>query len=171
MGYETICRSRSGKDVSLIFNAKSLRDAAGSIRGTQGTAFDITDRKKSEEKAGVDHRRMMSLLRISKSKTISQKELLDLALEEAVALSESKLGFFCYYNEGKQEFTLPCPGRRPFMKERSLADPRKDLSTGEDRPLGRGGTAARARYHQRFLYAPSAQAESAPKGMSCCTAL
>jgi two-component system NtrC family sensor kinase len=124
MGYETTCRSRSGRDVCLIFNAKSLRDAAGPIIGTQGTAFDITEHKKTEEKASVDHRRMVSLLRISKSKTASQKELLDLALDEAVALSESELGYIYYYHEGKQEFTLHS-WSNAVMKECSIADPPK----------------------------------------------
>ncbi len=48
--YETTFISKSGEKVQLVFKAKSLIDSTGQIVGTQGTAFDITERKKAEEK-------------------------------------------------------------------------------------------------------------------------
>ena len=47
-GYETVHIGKDGRKVSLVFNAKSIRDSKGVITGTRGTAYDITDRKKIE---------------------------------------------------------------------------------------------------------------------------
>jgi PAS domain S-box-containing protein len=46
--YETTYLSKSGADVDLLFNAMTLLDAAGNLVGTQGTAYDITERKRAE---------------------------------------------------------------------------------------------------------------------------
>ena len=46
--YETIHKSRDGHDIHLVFNAKFVRDNAGKITGTRGTAYDITERKRIE---------------------------------------------------------------------------------------------------------------------------
>ena len=48
-GHETVYLSKSGEEVHLVFNAIPLRDAHGNIVGTQGTAHDVTDRKRAEE--------------------------------------------------------------------------------------------------------------------------
>ncbi|MEE9523763.1 MAG: ATP-binding protein, partial [Thermodesulfovibrionales bacterium] len=49
VGYETIHTDRSGNDIHLVFNAMPRHDPEGTIIGAQGTAFDITYRKKIEE--------------------------------------------------------------------------------------------------------------------------
>jgi len=48
-GYETILRSKDGKELHLVFNAKLVRGENGNIEGARGTAFNITDRKLAEE--------------------------------------------------------------------------------------------------------------------------
>ncbi len=48
-GYETTHIAKSGETVHLVFNAIPLTDPSGNIIGTQGTAYDITSRKKMEE--------------------------------------------------------------------------------------------------------------------------
>jgi two-component system cell cycle sensor histidine kinase/response regulator CckA len=49
--YETVHRRTDGKPVRLSFNAMVLRNEAGVVLGATGTAQDITERKKAEEKA------------------------------------------------------------------------------------------------------------------------
>lgn len=56
-GYETTLISRTGKIVHLSFNIISLRDPEGSLLGFQGTAYEISDRKKMEE----EHLRVQKL--------------------------------------------------------------------------------------------------------------
>ena len=48
-GYETVYVSKSGEHRTLLFNARTLRDADGNAIGTQGTAHDITERKRAEK--------------------------------------------------------------------------------------------------------------------------
>ncbi|HEY5625779.1 MAG TPA: diguanylate cyclase [Dehalococcoidia bacterium] len=48
IGYETTHTSKSGNDIHLVFNAIPLLENGTQI-GTQGTAHDVTERKKAEE--------------------------------------------------------------------------------------------------------------------------
>ncbi len=47
-GYESIHIRKNGTVAYLIFNAKNVTNEQGSIIGTRGTAYDITDRKRVE---------------------------------------------------------------------------------------------------------------------------
>lgn len=48
-GYETTHVSRSGNEIHLVFNAIPLLESDGQQIGTQGTAHDVTERKRAEE--------------------------------------------------------------------------------------------------------------------------
>ncbi len=48
-GYETVHRRKDGTPVHLVFNATPFQDEAGRIVGTQGTAHDVTERRRLEE--------------------------------------------------------------------------------------------------------------------------
>lgn len=48
-GYETTHVSRSGNEIHLVFNAIPLLEGDGRQIGTQGTAHDVTERKRAEE--------------------------------------------------------------------------------------------------------------------------
>jgi PAS domain S-box-containing protein len=60
-GYETTHLSKSGEVIHLVFNAIPVYDASGSIVGTQGTAYDITERKRMEEALGGSEERYQTL--------------------------------------------------------------------------------------------------------------
>ncbi|MBI4683088.1 MAG: sensor domain-containing diguanylate cyclase [Nitrospirae bacterium] len=49
IGHETTYFSKSGDEINLAINMIPLYDSAGVIVGTQGTAFDITERKRADE--------------------------------------------------------------------------------------------------------------------------
>ena len=55
--YETTLISRTGKTVHLSFNTTALRDPEGSLAGFQGTAYNISERKKIED----EHLRIQKL--------------------------------------------------------------------------------------------------------------
>jgi PAS domain S-box-containing protein len=61
MGYESMHRSKDGRDIHLVFNAKYIRDAEGTVVGTRGTAYDITERKKIELELRKSEERLSSL--------------------------------------------------------------------------------------------------------------
>jgi two-component system, sensor histidine kinase and response regulator len=66
----------------------------------------ITERKQSEEALILDEARLESLLKISQHKAKDVQGLLDFALEEAICLTGSKIGYIYFYDELTQEFTL-----------------------------------------------------------------
>ncbi len=47
-GYETVHLSKTGEDIYLVFNAKSIVGKTGTVMGTRGTAYDVSARKKIE---------------------------------------------------------------------------------------------------------------------------
>ncbi len=49
IGHETTYYSKKGDEVYLAINMIPLYDSSGAIAGTQGTAFDITERKHADE--------------------------------------------------------------------------------------------------------------------------
>ena len=79
-------------------------------------------RNRAEEEALIDEARLRSVLKISQLKTASIRELLDSALHEAIALSESKLGYIYYYSEDRCEFTLHAWSKE-VMKECTIPNP------------------------------------------------
>ena len=65
---------------------------------------DITDRKKIEDANIREDKRLRSLLKITQQKTETIQEFLDYALEEAIAITESRIGFLLHYSEQKRQF-------------------------------------------------------------------
>ena len=68
--------------------------------------LDITDRKRAEAEVKLNEARLASLLRISQYPSTSIQELLDYALDEAIALTGSQIGYIYFYDETTQQFTL-----------------------------------------------------------------
>lgn len=83
-----------------------VRNSDGNIYRIIGISEDITEKLKAEEAVKMEERRLRSLVYISQMKTSSLQELIDYALEEAVAFSGSRMGYIFFYNEETQEFTL-----------------------------------------------------------------
>lgn len=70
----------------------------------------------------LNNERLESLLRIVNFEKDGIQELLDFALHEAVALTQSKIGYIYYYNEEKKQFTLNS-WSKGVMKECAVIDP------------------------------------------------
>jgi len=83
-----------------------IRDIKGNPLYFISHVQDITARKLAEEYLKLNEARLESLLRISQYKTDNTKDLLDYALDEALRLTRSKIGYIYYYNDEKREFTL-----------------------------------------------------------------
>jgi len=67
---------------------------------------DLVEYRNNEKLADLTKTRLESLLRIAQFKTESVQELLDYALEEAIGLTGSKIGYIYYYDSVLREFTL-----------------------------------------------------------------
>jgi signal transduction histidine kinase/PAS domain-containing protein len=76
-------------------------------KGRFATVFeDITQRKQAEDEARRSETRLRSLLSILQYKARTIPEFLDYALDEAIKLTASKIGYIYHYHEDRNEFVL-----------------------------------------------------------------
>lgn len=91
----------------VLFNASVYRDAAGNVIGVFAAARDITELKRAEERLKKELDGRNALLEfVEKAPLLSGKELYDFALDLAVHLTGSKIGFFHIISEDQKEITL-----------------------------------------------------------------
>ncbi len=67
---------------------------------------DITDRVQAEAQVRLNEARLQSLINLSQNNIASIQQLLERALNEAVRLMGSQIGYLCLYDEDDQTFTL-----------------------------------------------------------------
>ena len=149
----------SRKDGSLYWEQAVIApvmNAKGDITNFIAVKEDITERKKIEAQLAFDELRLESLLRISQHKAASTKELLDFALEEAIRLTGSKIGYLFQYDDEQELLTLTSWSKEAMRQcqTRRQAD---RLRAEEHRPVGRADPAAKADHRQRLPGAPSAE--------------
>ncbi|MCL5035183.1 MAG: GAF domain-containing protein [Bacteroidetes bacterium] len=113
------------KDSSLYAEEMTItpvRNERGEITHFIAIKQDITERKQVEEITKLEEARLRSVLKISQHPSAPMRELLDLALDEAIALSGSKFGYLYYYDEDTKEFTLHS-WSKDVMKECTIREP------------------------------------------------
>ena len=125
MDYALEIRRRDGHVTPVLYNATVYRDDAGKVLGVFAAARDITERKRAEEIAKLDDARNACILKISQYPAASLRELLDFALDEAIALSGSKFGYLYFYREDTQDFILHAWSKE-VMAECTIANPQTD---------------------------------------------
>ncbi len=92
----------------------------GRLLGGIGIFEDITERKKAEEALKLDELRLQALLELSQMVNTSLKEIADFAQEEAVRLTQSKLGYIAFLNQSLEVpglgSTYPTQSRLGYME-------------------------------------------------------
>lgn len=99
------------KDGSIILTENTISfiyNAAGEPIGIMGISRDISERKKAEIELKKNESRLKALVGILQHKKTDTQEFLDIALEEAIKLTESKIGYIYFYNEDQKQFILNC---------------------------------------------------------------
>jgi PAS domain S-box-containing protein len=112
------------KDGTVIICQRTVvarRDEAGRIVSLQGIIRDITERKNAEEATLRSEARLRSLVSILQHEADTVQDFVDYALNEAIALTESKIGYIYFYDEERREFTLNT-WSRDVMKECSIRE-------------------------------------------------
>ncbi|NJO69642.1 MAG: GAF domain-containing protein, partial [Bacteroidetes bacterium] len=106
-GYECkIKRYNDGQERWICIKGDLKCDAYGNPLSYIGTIQDITERKKTEHEILLHNERFQSLLRIANYKTDNLQDLLDFSLQEAIQLTESRIGYIYFYDEKNKIFKL-----------------------------------------------------------------
>lgn len=82
----------------------------------------VTEMKIAEIKEHKNELRLRSLLNILQYRGGSKQEFLDYALDEAIKLTESKLGYIYFYDEDRRQFILNS-WSKDVMKQCAVANP------------------------------------------------
>ena len=101
---ERVLLAANGKSVPILKSVRRIQ-----WRGQEKLLecfVDISERKQAEEEIRRNEERLKSLLSIYQYETEEIQEFLDFALDEAIRLTGSKLGYIYYYIEKTQEFIL-----------------------------------------------------------------
>ena len=120
MTFESVHVRKDGSAMPVEIHARiiDLEDR----RLILSVARDITERKRAEAEVKLNEARLASLLRISQLPPTSIQDLLDYALDEAIALTGSQIGYLHFYDETTQQFTLNA-WSRDVMPAGSVVDP------------------------------------------------
>jgi PAS domain S-box-containing protein len=124
-----VIRHSTGEIRFVLEKCEHIRDSSGKIIRSLGMVQDITERKqyeiviqKKSEEIELNNQRLESLLKISQYQTGSIQELLDFALNEAIILNNSKIGYIYFYNETNKQFILNT-WSKDVMKECTVMNP------------------------------------------------
>ena len=104
------------------FSSTPLGSLPDGRRMVVSMAADLTVRQRAEAEARRSEARLRSLASILQYPADSVQEFLDYALNEAIQLTDSRIGYIYRYHEDRQEFVLNSWSRE-VMRECSIVDP------------------------------------------------
>ncbi|MCP4153427.1 MAG: GAF domain-containing protein [bacterium] len=95
-----------GKQAWLDTNKIPLRNKQGKVIGILGTYEDITERIQAENHLSLTESRLEALVTLGKKSSGSLKDITDFALEEAVRLTSSDIGYIAFTNDDESVLTM-----------------------------------------------------------------
>ncbi len=118
----TLLIARDGTERPIADSGAPIRDERGAITGVVLIFRDQTEERAAEAEVCRNEARMRSLVSILQYQTDSEQDFLDYALNEAIQLTGSKLGYLYRYHEDRREFVLNSWSRE-VMRECTIVDP------------------------------------------------
>ena len=151
------------EEIWLNTRLMPLRDEKGQITSVMGVSRNITDRKQTEQalrqahdeleqqvaETRLNEARLEAVLQLSHMTEASLKEITDFALEQAVALTRSKIGYLAFMNEDETVLTMHSWSKEA-MAECAISDKPLVYPSGNDGPVGGGCSATETHHYQRL---------------------
>jgi PAS domain S-box-containing protein len=118
----TLLVARDGTERPIADSGAPIRDASGAITGVVLVFRDQTEERAVEAEVRRNEARMRSLASILQYPADSVQDFLDYALNEAIQLTGSKIGYLYRYHEDRREFVLNSWSRE-VMRECTIVNP------------------------------------------------
>ncbi|MBN1514459.1 MAG: PAS domain S-box protein [Phycisphaerae bacterium] len=99
-------RKADGTYMHVSDEGACLYDDAGRAHRMMGVIKDVTERKQAEETLQLNEARLEALLRLNQMTEASLTEIAEFAMEEAVRLTRSKLGYIAFAGEDESTLTM-----------------------------------------------------------------
>jgi two-component system, sensor histidine kinase and response regulator len=119
---DVVWRCRDNRRIRVDMTGRKVLDNTGAIAYLEGFIEDITERKNAEEEILRNNKRLQRLANILQHPSETIQEFLDYALEQALQLTDSKLGYIYHYHEDSREFVLNT-WSRDVMPECAVVNP------------------------------------------------
>ncbi|HDQ40090.1 MAG TPA: PAS domain S-box protein [Desulfonatronum sp.] len=103
--YEAELKRRNGQSFWVSMNTIVHHDPDGEVVYS-GFLTDITERKRAEQEDLLNYQRTQALLRLGQMTRATLKEITNFALEQAVTLTRSKIGYLAFLNEDESVMTV-----------------------------------------------------------------
>lgn len=115
-------RKKDNTYVYISFEGCIGYTADGKFKQTYCVFKDITQQKIAEKEIALNNERLESLLKLSQFQTDSIQKLIDYALDEAIKLTASQIGYIYFYDERKRQFSLNSWSKE-VMKDCTVMNP------------------------------------------------
>ena len=119
---DVVWRCRDNRRIRVDMTGRKVLDNTGAIAYLEGFIEDITERKHAEEEILRNNKRLQRLANILQHPSETIQEFLDYALEQALQLTDSKIGYIYHYHEDSREFVLNT-WSRDVMPECAVVNP------------------------------------------------
>lgn len=113
--------AKDGRRVVVASHQVLCQDCDGNPVAILEVNNEIVDHNQATDEMKRNEARLESLFRISQYRAGSVQEFLDMALDEAIALTDSKIGYIYHYDETRREFTLNT-WSKDVMKQCGITD-------------------------------------------------
>jgi PAS domain S-box-containing protein len=99
--------TKDGRAISTEYVGTILKDAEGNPRHLISVGRDITERKRAEEERRINEMRLNSLLELSQvAHRLSEQDIVQVAIEQAVSLTSSEIGYLHFVNPDERTIQL-----------------------------------------------------------------
>jgi PAS domain S-box-containing protein len=104
--HENPVLTAAGEERLVVWRNSVLRDEAGAISGVLSSGDDVTDRRRDEEALRLSEERLTALLALARRQEEPEEELIAFALEEAVRLTRSRVGYLHFVQDDQVHLDL-----------------------------------------------------------------